>query len=153
MVFNNARAGPRGANQVHAKGPTLNHHILVVDDDHSMRALLRRLLEGEGHTVETANDGDDALDMFRPRHFSLVISDVVMPGCSGIELRDELAERDPALPCVLVSGADIDGGLRYAASTYRTVFLAKPFEPDQLLRLVRSTPNPRDEDESRQAAS
>jgi DNA-binding NtrC family response regulator len=141
---NNAKAVP-GARQGSRRGRLLKHEILVVDDDHAMRVLLTRLLEGEGHAVETAVDAADALSRFRRGKFSLVISDVVMPGASGIELRAAIAERDPDLPCVLVSGADIDRGLRYAASTYRTVFLAKPFEPDELLRLLNFTPHDRTE--------
>lgn len=105
-----------------------------------MRVLLRRLLEGDGHVVEVAADADSALDAFRRGRFSLVISDVVMPGVSGIELRERLAQVDPAVPCILISGADIDGGLRFAASRYRTVFLAKPFDPADLLRVVGGTP-------------
>lgn len=113
-----------------------------------MRILMQRLLEGDGHTVETAEDAEDALTKFSRSPFTLVISDVVMPGASGIELRDRLATMTPSVACVLVSGADIDSGLRYAASRYRTVFLAKPFEPDELLRLVLATPAPRREDDA-----
>ena len=113
-----------------------------------MRTLMRRLLEGDGHTVETAGDAEEALRRFGEGRFTLVISDVVMPGASGIQLRDELAELEPSVPCVLVSGADVDRGLRYAASKYRTVFLAKPFQPDELLRLVLATPAQWPEDEA-----
>ncbi len=134
---NNAGAA-RGARQGCRRGMFLKHEILVVDDDHAMRVLLTRLLEGEGHRVETAVDAEDALAQFRPGRFTIVISDVVMPGASGIELRAAIAEREPGLPCLLVSGADMDRGLRYAASTYRTFFHAKPFEPEELLRLLDS---------------
>ncbi|MCA9821762.1 MAG: response regulator [Dehalococcoidia bacterium] len=123
-----------------------------MDDDRAMRVLLRRLLEADGHRVETAVDASDALEMFAPLRFSLVISDVVMPGMTGIELRAELALQDPGLPCLLVSGDDVERGLHYAASTYRTVFLAKPFEPEELLRLVHSTPLPKHGLEGRAAS-
>ena len=107
-----------------------------------MRVLLKRILENDGHTVEVADDAPRAIERFRADTFSLVISDVVMPGSSGLELREELAAIDPGVPCVLISGADIEGGLRYAAARYRTIFLAKPFDPEELLKVVAGTPLP-----------
>jgi DNA-binding NtrC family response regulator len=107
-----------------------------------MRVLLKRILENDGHTVEVAEDAPRAIKQFRAAAFSLVISDVVMPGNSGLELREELAGIDPGVPCILISGADIEGGLRYAAARYRTVFLAKPFDPEELLKVVAHTPFP-----------
>jgi DNA-binding NtrC family response regulator len=107
-----------------------------------MRLLLKRILENDGHKVEVADGADSAAAAFARGPFSLVICDVVMPGRSGLELREELAEVEPDVPCLLISGADIEGGLRYAAARYRTVFLAKPFDPEELLRVVDNTPHP-----------
>jgi DNA-binding NtrC family response regulator len=120
----------------------LKHYILAVDDDRPMRLLLKRILENDGHRVEVADGAESAAAAFARRPFSLVISDVVMPGRSGLELREELAQAEPDVPWVLISGADIEGGLRYAAARYRTVFLAKPFDPEELLRVVENTPHP-----------
>jgi len=107
-----------------------------------MRILLKRILEDDGHSVEVAEDADGALTRFSRNAFSLVISDVVMPGRSGLELREALAAIYPEVPCILISGADVEGGLRYAAARFRTVFMAKPFDPDELLRVVSGTPLP-----------
>ncbi|MCK7514174.1 MAG: response regulator [Desulfobacterales bacterium] len=60
--------------------------VLVVDDDESLVGVLSLLLGEEGYQVKTASSGEEALELFRMDRFPLVISDVKMPGMSGIEL-------------------------------------------------------------------
>jgi len=113
--------------------------ILVVDDDDPVRVMLARLLRTQGYTVYQAAHAAEAraqLDVARP---DLVISDIVMPGESGIELRRGILERWPELPVILISGYSAEGPAEFAARTPNTVFVQKPFAADQFLALVEET--------------
>ncbi|MBK9344899.1 MAG: response regulator [Dehalococcoidia bacterium] len=83
--------------------------ILVVDDDDPVRVMLARLLRTQGYTVLQAAHASEAraqIDLQKP---DLVISDIVMPGESGIELRRNILERWPGLPVILISGYSAEG--------------------------------------------
>lgn len=113
--------------------------ILVVDDDDPVRVMLARLLRTQGYSVSQAANAEKArvaLDDQRP---DLVISDIVMPGESGIELRRSIAERWPELPVILISGYSAEGPAEFAASTPNTTFVQKPFAADHFLTLVERT--------------
>ena len=113
--------------------------ILVVDDDDPVRVMLARLLRTQGYTVLQAAHANEAraqLDTTRP---DLVISDIVMPGESGIELRRSILERWPELPVILISGYSAEGPAEFAARTPNTTFVQKPFAADQFLALVEQT--------------
>ena len=120
--------------------------ILVVDDDDPVRVMLGRLLRTQGYTVIQATSAAEArrsVEQLRP---DLVISDIVMPGESGIELRRELAKRWPGLPVILISGYSTDGPAEFAARTRDTLFVQKPFAAEQLLGLVERTLEGRHQD-------
>lgn len=113
--------------------------ILVVDDDDPVRVMLARLLRTQGYAVIQAKDAEtarEALDAQRP---DLVISDIVMPGESGIELRRTIAGLWPELPVILISGYSAEGPAEFAARTPKTTFVQKPFAADHFLALVEQT--------------
>lgn len=113
--------------------------ILVVDDDDPVRVMLARLLRTQGYDVRQAANAAEArtiLDEGRP---DLVISDIVMPGESGIELRRGILDRWPGLPVILISGYSAEGPAEFAARTPDTIFVQKPFAADQFLALVQQT--------------
>ncbi len=113
--------------------------ILVVDDDDPVRVMLARLLRTQGYAVSQAKDAEtarEALDAQRP---DLVISDIVMPGESGIELRRTIAGLWPELPVILISGYSAEGPAEFAARTPKTTFVQKPFAADHFLALVKQT--------------
>ncbi|MGH2610642.1 MAG: response regulator [Tepidiformaceae bacterium] len=116
--------------------PAGTRRILVVDDDDPVRVMLARLLRTQGHDVQqaaSARQARAAIEVARP---DLVISDIVMPGESGIELRRAIAQRWPGLPVILISGYSAEGPAEFAARTANTTFVQKPFAADQLLSLV-----------------
>lgn len=113
--------------------------ILIVDDDDPVRLMLARLLRIQGYAVLQAASAAQArrtLDQQRP---DLVISDIVMPGESGIELRRGIADAWPELPVILISGYSAEGPAEFAARTANTAFVQKPFAAEQLLALVQQT--------------
>jgi DNA-binding NtrC family response regulator len=83
--------------------------ILVVDDDDPVRVMLARLLRTQGYTVLQAANAQEARTILEEQRPNLVISDIVMPGESGIELRRAIATRWPGLPVILISGYSADG--------------------------------------------
>lgn len=110
--------------------------ILVVDDDDPVRVMLARLLRTQGYDVRQASNAREARAAIGAARPDLVISDIVMPGESGIELRRDIAQRWPGLPVILISGYSAEGPAEFAARTPNTRFVQKPFAADQLLSLV-----------------
>ena len=84
--------------------PTGTFVILVVDDDDPVRVMLARLMRTQGYDVVQARTAHEARELVAEHLPDLVISDVVMPGQSGIELRRQLAATWPQLPVILASG-------------------------------------------------
>ena len=78
--------------------------ILAVDDESSIRETLRSILETEGYAVEVAQDGREALDLFKNQNFDVVLCDVKMQGMDGIEVLVALRELAPDLPVIMISG-------------------------------------------------
>ena len=113
--------------------------ILVVDDDDPVRVMLARLLRTHGFTVLQAAHAAEARAILEREQVDLVVSDIVMPGESGIELRRAVLEQRPELPFILISGYSSEGPAEFAARTPRTIFVQKPFAADQFLRLVEAT--------------
>ncbi|MCK9517418.1 MAG: response regulator [Dehalococcoidia bacterium] len=113
--------------------------ILVVDDDDPVRVMLSRLLRTQGYTVLQASHAHEARTILASQLPDLVISDIVMPGESGIELRRHIARKWPDLPVFLISGYSAEGPAEFAARTPHTTFVQKPFAADQLLALIEKT--------------
>ncbi|HSY17072.1 MAG TPA: sigma-54 dependent transcriptional regulator [Candidatus Acidoferrales bacterium] len=119
--------------------PNETPRILVVDDDAGQRSLLDSFLRGQGFDIVLADSGERALELLPAGNFSMMISDVRMPGLSGLETLRRVRHIFPTLPVLLVTAyADIreaviamrDGALNY---------LAKPIDLDELLATVRQT--------------
>lgn len=112
-------------------------HILVVDDDPEIVSMLRRGLIYEGYSVETANNGLEALAEAREKEPDLVILDIMMPGIDGIEVSKRLRQAND-IPILLLTAkgtvADRVAGLDSGADDY----LVKPFAFDELLARVRA---------------
>ena len=112
-------------------------HILVVDDDARLRELLRKFLSDRGFRVTTAGNSAEADTRRSSMAFDLIVLDVMMPGETGIELTKRLRRTD-SVPILLLTARnesqDRIAGLASGADDY----LAKPFEPDELLLRVQA---------------
>jgi CheY-like chemotaxis protein len=107
--------------------------ILIVDDESSMRFLLKHVLEGGGYEVVEAHNGDVALALIVESRPDLVVTDMMMPVMGGAELIERLRS-DPeteAIPVVVVSSQ------HEIASSVGDALVTKPFEPGKLLETVR----------------
>ena len=112
--------------------------ILLVDDEVELTAPLSRLLRGEGHQVDVAQDGDGGLAMATSGAYDLLILDWMLPGLSGVEVCGRLRSQHLATPVLLLTAKDtLDdrvAGLDAGADDY----LVKPFELRELLARVRA---------------
>lgn len=113
--------------------------ILIIDDEKTLRLLMRKFLELEGFAVTEAADGLEGLQQARKVNPDLILLDVQMPKITGYQVDQELAA-DPALqkiPVVLVTGTSqvIGNGIKLA--THARGKLAKPFNKEQLINKVK----------------
>ncbi|MCA8964210.1 MAG: response regulator [Planctomycetes bacterium] len=118
--------------------------VLVVDDEPTVRNVVRRVLSSQGLTVTVVESGAAALqELDRPdSRFQLAVIDFTMPDMDGAALSTAIRRRKPALPIVLMSGHD-ESMVRSAAAP-DCAFLAKPFDAAELLRVVgEATTTPR----------
>ncbi len=113
--------------------------ILAVDDEPNIVRLIQVNLERNGYTVETANNGVQALAKIRERRPDLVVSDVMMPEMGGFELLDSI-RMDPALadlPVIMLTAKTQDADVVRGYSTGVDMYLTKPFNPMELLQFVK----------------
>lgn len=114
-----------------------SREILVVDDDAGQRSLLESYLKGQGYQVHTASRGDQALERLRQQPFGLMISDVRMPGMTGLETLHALRKTHPKLPVLMVTAyPDIRDAVQ-AMQDGAVDYLEKPIELDALLHRVQ----------------
>jgi two-component system, OmpR family, phosphate regulon response regulator OmpR len=112
-------------------------HLLVVDDDARIRALLARYLTGSGFRVTSAGDAVEARARLASMEFDLVVLDVMMPGENGFELTQALRKTSRTPILLLTAMAETEdriNGLERGADDY----LAKPFEPRELVLRIRN---------------
>ena len=110
--------------------------LLIVDDEPNICSLLRELLSGHDYAIETCLSGQEALGKVSERTYDMIISDLKMPGISGIELIKSVKATSPETATVLITGyATVETAvkaLRYGADDYVT----KPFNIEELRKVV-----------------
>jgi putative two-component system response regulator len=106
--------------------------ILAIDDEHVIRTLVVEILESVGHEVVGAESAEHALELLETDEFDLVVSDVVMPGLSGLELLEAARRRQASLPVLLVTGAGTYETLSQALTRGAAGLVTKPFAHAEL---------------------
>ena len=110
--------------------------IFIVDDDASVRDSLALLLELKGYRSASFENAEHLLASFRPEWHGCVVTDVDMPGMSGLELQATLRRTGSSLP-VIVMSANCDPKVQARALAAGAAgFVAKPFDADQLLAVI-----------------
>lgn len=108
--------------------------VLVVDDEPEIRKLVSAILTRQGYRVYTADDGENALRLFKTLgRVDLLLTDVVAPGLSGPMIADHLAELQPGLKVLFMSGYDATQVVQRYVVEKGYSLLVKPFTPSQLL--------------------
>jgi len=115
--------------------------ILVVDDEDTIRALIREALQAEGYRVLEAGGPKEALDLASQyQHIiHLLVSDVVMPGMNGQELANQLRVERPSLKLLFISGHSMNLLRRSGIDSLGGRFLRKPFSTSTLVENVRAS--------------
>ena len=113
--------------------------LLFVDDDPKAGNILRRFCEGGPYACQVFRDAREALEYFRSNGAELVITDLRMPGMSGIELLAGIREIDAEVPVIIVTAHSSQDSAIEALRLGATDFLKKPFDMDELLLLVDKT--------------
>jgi len=113
--------------------------VLLVEDEPSVRAVTAVLLKGLGYRVLEAPNAEEALQLMRPgqEKIDLLITDLIMPGKSGMELSDTLRSRDPGLRVLFQSGYAGEAVLCHCNLKPEIAFLQKPFSVNALAWKVR----------------
>lgn len=113
-------------------------HLLLVDDDPNTLASLSRAFRLAGHEATVCDNAPRALELLRTETFDLILSDVVMPGKSGLELLEDLKQAGVKTPIVLISGqANVEMAVK-ATKLGALDFLEKPLSTDKLLVTVEN---------------
>lgn len=121
------------------RGPSDQPVILVVDDETLVVNIARAVLERDGYVILTAENGEEALELSRqfPGSIDAVVTDIVMPGIDGVELRDRLVMERPGIKVLLMSA-------HVRARAAVGPFLQKPFHiralKEQVRQLLSSAP-------------
>ena len=110
--------------------------VLVVDDEKNIRVTLRESLKSLGFDVETAINGEEALELATRRTYELILLDLKMPGMDGMEVFRQLRERSPSTAVVLVTAHGSVEAAVEAMKLGAVDFLQKPFAPQEIREVV-----------------
>jgi DNA-binding NtrC family response regulator len=133
--------------------PSMSSHILVADDERSIRLMLEAGLKLHGFRVTSVPTGSKALEVARKGGVDAVLSDIYMPEGGGLDLVRDLRQVDPAIPIILMTAqGSVEAAVRAMAED-ATDFIGKPFDVAAVVELLRRHLGARREAESAQASS
>ena len=101
-------------------------HILVVDDDETLRFSLRLVLEEQGYSIDEAEDGQDAVTKVKAKQYDAVILDVNMPRVNGLEALQRIKELNPQIICVVLTAHSFVGDAVQAIKHGAFDYVEKP---------------------------
>lgn len=113
-------------------------HILVVDDDKNTRRLLQAVLETEGYTVFTAENGEDALDVMDKQHIDLVVLDIMMPKMDGYEFTSTLRHCNNNLPILMISAKQLPSDKKHGFLVGTDDYMTKPIDEEEMLWRIKA---------------
>jgi DNA-binding NtrC family response regulator len=117
----------------------ITQKILVVDDEENVCHSIKKILTRRGFEVSQALTVDDAVKLIKEMTFDLVITDMMIPGTSGLELLQIIRDHYPELEVIMITGyASIESAVS-ATKLGATAYLPKPFTPDELTKITEST--------------
>lgn len=112
-------------------------NLLIVEDDYRMRLLVKSLFDKEGYSTTVTEDGRSAINLMKERFFDIVITDLKMPHVDGMEVLGVSKEVNPDTPVIMTTGfATIDSAVE-AMKKGAYDYVEKPFDPDELLLVVK----------------
>ena len=110
--------------------------ILVVDDEKSMRITLRQFLSNDGHQVQVAEDANTAINLLKTENFDVVVSDIIMPRITGVELLKTVRKISPKTQVILITGEPTIDTAAEALRAGAFDYLSKPVNKDKIITVV-----------------
>ena len=111
--------------------------IMIIEDDEEMRSLLKDFFEEEGFETDSVSNGVDALRMFSKDHFDLVITDIRMPGLTGLDILPRIRRLKPGTPVIVMTAYGGDDVRRKSLERGATTYLEKPIQMSKLRTVIR----------------
>ena len=124
--------------------------ILIVDDELIMRESLAGWLERDGHAVQTAPSGEDALEMLKETRFDIMLVDIKMEGISGLDVLRHMKENDPDVAVVMITAYGSIPTAIEAMKNGAYDYMLKPFDPNELGVLIEKIIRYQDQDREMQ---
>jgi len=112
--------------------------ILVVDEQFTDREALKKILEDKGYRVATANDGAEAIEMVKSRHYDIIFLDVRLPDMNGVETFERVKKIDPQATVIMMTGCAEEDLVKRAVSAGAYTCLYKPFDIEKVIALVEA---------------
>jgi DNA-binding response OmpR family regulator len=112
--------------------------LLLAEDDARMRAIVRRGLAEEGHSVDEAATGPEAIDITGAGHFDVLILDLMLPGCDGVEVVRRIRARGDRTPALMLTARDAAADVVASLDAGADDYLVKPFAFAVLLARLRA---------------
>lgn len=117
----------------------MKKRILIVEDNPMVVKSLEFKLIKDGYTVITASDGRDAMEKLMTEEFNLIITDLMLPFISGIEIIEYIKQNKPEVPIIVLSTSTQEDIITQAFTMGIEDFITKPFSPNELSLRVRRT--------------
>jgi PAS domain S-box-containing protein len=142
VVAKPTRAGKAGVTKKEPR-KSRGAKILVVDDEAAILTFLHRLLTDMGHSVETINNADAALERLKTERYSLILLDIKLPGVSGIELYQQIEKIAPALTrrVMFITGDVMEGATRSFLEKAGVPHITKPIDIEELKKMMNNALN------------
>ena len=111
--------------------------IMIIEDDEEMRSLLKDFPEEEGFETDSVSNGADALRKLSKDHFDLVITDIRMPGLTGLDILPRIRRLKPETPIIVITAYGSDDVRRRSLERGATTYLEKPIHLSKLRTVIR----------------
>jgi DNA-binding response OmpR family regulator len=116
--------------------PSPNARVLIIEDDEEMRSLLKDFFVEEGFETDSVSNGYDAFGILTKRPFDLVITDIRMPGLTGLDILPRIRKLQPGVSVIMITAFGSEEVRRRAYERGATLYLEKPIHFQQLRELI-----------------
>jgi DNA-binding NtrC family response regulator len=123
-----------------------NARIIIIDDDKSIRQVLKTILEQEGYTVDTADTGKQAILKTNEKAYNLALIDMRLPDIDGIDLILKIKDTTPRMRKIIVTGYPTIQNAMEAVNRQADAFILKPFDVEKVLQTIREQLMKQDEE-------
>jgi len=110
--------------------------VLVVDDEAGVRSVLEQILQMKGYRVQGVSSGREALEYLKSHRTDLVLSDIVMPGISGLELLQVIKKQYPHIGVIIMTGHGDAYTVKQALTLGADEYITKPFRNDEVALII-----------------